>query len=252
MLPKTSLQEQKNRELDQFRAFQQACGAVPECEPEQPPEPEPDIVLDCADGQIGVELTEIHPSGVEKRWVEREQEFVMSAAKHFYEAAGHPAVHVHIDWMHSPPLLKKTRETSARLLCDLVADHLPSEAERSRDVGDGETLIHRALPIREISVSRASSYMAAEWRDWNFHEVVPPDTEALQTRIAQEEYKIDRCQRTYTSQWLLLVAGAGGPSTWTVIGVSLEGQRFTSRYNRIFLFLMDRKSAVELQLKQRP
>jgi hypothetical protein len=243
----TGREEQKQRELRQFRALQRTCNAIPACRVEQPLEPEPDIVLFCPEGQIGIEFTEIHPSGVEKRSREGEQEILIATTKRLYEETGHPPVNVYIDWSGSPPLSKKARETSARLLCDLVVQNLPSGEEQSRNFGDGETLIHPSLPIREVSLFSASSRENAEWREWNFHDVVPPDPADLRERILFEESKIDRYKGTYKSWWLVLVAGAGGPSTWTVTSQGVSNQEFRSQYNRIFLLLMDRDKCVELR-----
>jgi hypothetical protein len=225
-------------------------GVVPDCVFQQPPPPEPDIVLDCPEGRLGIELTEIHSSGSEKRSRESEQDMLTESAKALYEQTGLPPVTVHIEWTDSPSLSKRGRRKAAQLLCDLVLQSRPNQGELSRDVEDGDNLLKPSLPIRALSVSWASSRLGSEWRDWNFHEVQPPRPGELQERIRFEEPKLDLSQWNYTSRWLVLVAGAAGPSTWTVLGAGLAGEVFRSRYDRVFLCLTDRAMAVELPLAQ--
>ncbi len=242
--------DQKRLELLQFETFRRVSGVVPDSAFQQPPPPEPDIVLDGPDGSIGIELTEIHPSGPEKRSREAEQDRLTESAKELYEQTDLPAVTLHIEWTDSPPLLKSSRRKRAKLLCGLVVENRHGQDELSRDVDNGDALLHPNLPIRAISVSWASSLEASEWRDWNFHEVQPPVPGELQERIRFEENKLDLSRLTYASRWLVLVAGAAGPSTWTVVGASLVGEVFRTRYDRVFLCLTDRAIAVELPLTQ--
>lgn len=96
MSPTAIDQDQKRRELIQFETFRAACERVPQCEIDQPRAPEPDVVLMCPDGLVGVELTEIHPSGEEKRPSEGERGIVTALAKCRYEETGLPPVHVSI------------------------------------------------------------------------------------------------------------------------------------------------------------
>jgi len=222
----------------------------PDCAFDQPPEPEPDIVADCVEGRVGIELTEFHPSGVEKRLREGEQEILTNSAKQLYEQAGLPPVNVFINWSEIPHLSKGGRRSWARLLFDLVAENRPYGEQFSRDIGDGEALLHPDLPIRALSISWASSLQSSEWRDWNFHKVKPPDADEIQQRLRYEENKLDISQESYLSRWLVLVAGAAGPSTWTDVGASLDGKVFVSRYDRAFLFLVDRRKVVELALRR--
>jgi hypothetical protein len=240
---------QKQRELIQFEAFRSSAGVVPDCSVDQPPEPEPDIVLRCADGQIGIELTAIHPSGVGKRLREGEQDILVDAARELYSRAGLPPVNVHIEWTDSIDLSKAQRRRAAGLLRDVVAQNVPSERELSREIGDGEGLIHPELPIRALAVSRASGEGGLDWRDWNFHEVRPPDPEEIQERLRREEPKLDLSRSAYTSRWLVLVAGSAGPSTWTVPGAALSGVSFRSRYDRVFICMVDRRKTIELPIQ---
>jgi len=240
--------EQKQREMIQFQTFRAISGVVPDCAVEQAPAPEPDIVLDYPEGKVGIELTEIHPNGAEKRLQESEQEILAEAAKDLYSQSGLPPVNVSIDWTDFPRLSKSGRRAGAQLLCESVAQNRPEGEQFSQDVGDGNDLIHPKLPVRALSISWASSVKGSDWRDWNFHEVQPPHPGELQERIRQEESKLDVVQKSYVSRWLILVAGAAGPSTWTVLGASLDGATFRSRYDRVFVCLMDRKIVRELPL----
>jgi hypothetical protein len=165
MIPTAQVRDQKQRELLQFQAFRAISGLVPDCEIYQPAAPEPDIVVDCPEGKVGVELTEINPSGLEKRSNEGEQEFLADMAKRLYDETGLPLVNVFIDWTKSPRLSKNRRQAATRLLCDLVMRNRPEGEEFSGDVGDGDTLIHPDLPIRGISISWASSPEGSDWRD---------------------------------------------------------------------------------------
>jgi hypothetical protein len=128
-----------------------------------------------------------------------------------------------------------TPETTDRI--GKTTDELPR-----RRIG----LVHPELPIRALAIAWASSQEASEWRDWNFHNVEPPDTGELQERMRNEEGKLGISRWTYASRWLVLVAGAGGPSTWTVPGATLERATFRSRYDRAFLCMVDRGKSVEL------
>jgi hypothetical protein len=94
-------------------------------------------------------------------------------AKDLYSHAGLPPVTVFIGWTESPRLSMSRRRAGVRLLCDTVVQNRPAGDEFSRDVGDGDALVHPDLPIRALSISWASSPEGSDCRDWNFHDVQP-------------------------------------------------------------------------------
>jgi hypothetical protein len=240
---------QKARELAQFDRFSRSARVGPFGSLRQPNQPEPDIVLDSPTGCIGVELTDLHPSGEAKRRDETEQGSLVERAKAAYDQAGHPPVHVWFDWTSGKPYdWKRSRPWSAEALSNLIARHYPA-SDGLHEISDGSSALVGDLPLADINLARASSREGSEWRDGRFHEVEPYGVDEVQARITQEDPKVARYVASYASAWLILVAGAAGPSTWGVPDAGIAKATYRTRFDRVFLFEYERSRCIELNLR---
>jgi hypothetical protein len=247
-----SREAQKRDELAQFERFAAACASVPVCASRQPGEPEPDIVLDCSKGLIGIELTDLLPSGdTTQRGRESERLNLLERAKLLYEQGGHPPVHVYVAWSVEPRLGKRVRADQARDLCELVARHQPSGIYGT-EVGNGFYRVIEGLPITFLHTWAARSHDQSDWREGEAHEVKPLGAADLQARVELEEPKLGKYRGAYESLWLVLVVDAGGPSTWATVLDEVWQSTFDSRYDRVFLLDWVRERCGELRLRSRP
>lgn len=223
------------RELEQFERFAAACACVPPGPRSQPEPPEPDVVIGPPYAQIGVELTDLHPSadGEAQRRREGEQAKVVAAARDAYLRGGYPPVHVWISWIRHDRLAN--RAALADRIASIVAAHPPGEGGL-HEIGTGFEPLAPDLPITRIAVAEASTYHASDWRDGDMHEVGFCTAEDVQARIAHEDAKVDRYLGMYAARWLVLVVGAAGPSTWGCVAADVRQARFRSRYDRVFVF----------------
>jgi hypothetical protein len=238
MKSNSSTAAQKRDELAQFRRFAAACACVPSGEWRQPSEPAPDVVVDGPAGEIGIELTELDPSGAEKRLAQREQADIIAAARRLYDAAGYPPVHVWVTWADGAFKWKKHRHRLARALYELVVEEREL-CESLHQVGTGFDLLRPDVPVVHLMLARASSAVASEWRDGSFHQVGACGVAELQDRIALEDAKVGRYQQAYASRWLVFVLGAAGPSTWATVLPDVWPAHFRTNYDRLFLLHLD-------------
>jgi hypothetical protein len=243
-----SRERQKQDELEQFQRFAAVCAVVPRCPPRQPKEPEPDIVLDCSGGRIGIELTDLLPSGnAPDRGRESERVNLLEHAKQLYERNGYPPANVYVAWSAEPRIRKQLRAAQAHLLSELVAkNYIPGIY--GIEVGSGFERIREDLPVTHLHILPAATHRESDWREGEFHEVAPLAVGDLRDRIRQEGFKRRRYREAYAQVWLLLVIDAAGPSTWGVILNDVWESTFESCYNRVFIFDFARDRYGELRL----
>jgi hypothetical protein len=231
---KRLLETKPARELTQFERFAISCAQVPTGPRFQPRPPEPDIVVGRPEKQIGVELTDIHPTphGTEKRRREGEQESCIAAAKKIYATGGSLPVNVWISWTHHAPL--RNRVAVAARLANLISGH-PLEGNGLHTIGSGFDVI-ADLPIVAINIARARSHEDSEWRDGDAHEVGFCRADYLQARIRNEDLKVTRYNEEYDERWLVLVLRGSGPSSWADLDPETHAAEFQSLYDRVFVF----------------
>jgi hypothetical protein len=232
----------KERERHQFERFGISFAGLPPGPWLQPDPPEADIVIECADGLVAIELTELVPGGQFKRDVEGAQALIAAEARRLYEGEGHPPVHVWVSWAPDLPP-KRLRRLAARL-SRVVAARTP--------LGDEiiEVVTSAALdwPITRVAIARSSGYDASDWRDGDMHEVVATTAEDIRRRISDEDDKVRRYRTSYASRWLVLINEAEGPSTWGFVIDGVRQAHYGSPYDRVFLFHMHRGRCDELRL----
>ena len=233
--------------MAQFERFAAACGCVPAGPRVQPDPPEPDVVAGPRGAQVGVELTDVHPSedGDVKRRREGEQAAVVVAAHAAYVRAGHPPVHVWLTWTRHAPLAN--RAALGDRIAAIVAAN-PPRGNGLREVGTGFEPLEPDLPVTSIAIAHASSHDTSDWRDGDMHEFGWWTADDVQQRIAHEDTKVSRYRGAYTERWLVLVIGAAGPSTWGDVAADVRQVPFESAYDRVFVFEYVYARAHELRL----
>jgi hypothetical protein len=239
----------RERELTYFEAFASACPAVPLGRALQPEPPEPDIVIESANGLIGVEMTELVLGGQGRRGVEGEQGMTMEYARRLYESRGYSPVHICVSW--ASHMMPKHRKRIAERLCELIVQNPPDSGD-PREVEQGEAAASPAWPITRIGIARSSGYAASDWRDGDMHKVGACTAADVRLRIAEEDHKVMRYQTAYVSRWLVLVKGAAGPSTWAFVTDDVSKTEYRSLYDRVFLFEMDRRRCHALEVVRPP
>ena len=240
----------KERELVQFDRFAATCASVPPCPVIQPAPPEPDIVLECRTGWIGIELTALNPSGEGSRSAEAERHELVTLAKGLFEQRGHPPTHAWFQWTSRSLLSKHRRPHLASVLCELVAAYIPN-SDGVEEIGTGERVLRADLPISLLRVGKASSYAAADWGDGEFHEVRACGSPEIQQRITLEDAKVAHYKHTYESRWLVLITESAGPATWAAVLEDVWTEQYRSHFDRAFLLEFVRGQCGELKLVAR-
>jgi hypothetical protein len=206
------------------------------------PNEHPDFLVETIWGRVGIELTEYHVQksgksrGSQMRAREATEDEVLRRAAEHYRSKGLPLVAVRVTWHpHEAFGRRRTAELAADL-ADLVREYLP-EPNHSVTILRRRHPAGRSLPeeVASLYILRRQSISKSSWtpmRTAFVPTIAPPD---LQEILRKKEAKVPSYRRHCREVWLLVVARGLEPSTFGNLGPEVEGHRFESGFDRVFL-----------------
>jgi hypothetical protein len=167
---------------------------------------------------------------------EATEDEVLWRAVEQYRSKGLPTVVVRVTWHpHEAFGYRRTAELAADL-AELVREHLP-EPNRSVTIRRRRNPAGRSLPeeVASIYILRWKSISKDSWTPVRAAFVPAIAPQDLQEILRKKEGKVPSYRRHCREVWLLVVARGLEPSTFGDLVPEVEGQRFESGFDRVFL-----------------
>jgi hypothetical protein len=201
--------------------------------------PEPDGVIHLKSGCIGVEVTRLHPGGLEARRWEGAQAAILEKALAIYRAAAGPPVEVVLYWNAFTDPTRRSQRAIAEDIALFVQTHVPPlnhGLEFYSNVDGCHALPHG---VDRIDIRRfVYAGVVGDGNHWYTpHSAFPPAIShtLIQQALDRKELKVRRWRESYAEVWLVLPFGREGPSTWGQLPHRLSSLRFDSSAHRAFV-----------------
>lgn len=215
----------------------------------------PDFIVECNDGTIGVEHTELFlddSPGVGSALRAKEGEWakaVLNACR-LYEERTLPAVDVAVFWLDHYPLTSKRRKEISREIADCVERALPM-AEPTVTLEQTD-LSDSPLP-EEIDAIRVAKFPELTVNRWNYPRsgyVASLSVDQIRNAIAEKERRLEAYQSSCSQVWLVLVIEGLYASSLIEIAESVRTTSFITGFDRLLLMRYFEGEVIELRKAQ--
>jgi hypothetical protein len=211
--------------------------------------PEPDVVFTHAQtGElIGVEVTEVHPSGAEQRRREEEAEGIVQQAQRSFTDAGGPALHVSVIWADSVVFNKRVRRKYTEALLNVVQAAVPRDGHRLDIDQCDDPPPNLPTWFERVSIARPRG-VDGVWSCPRAMYVPTVSRSDVCEALERKNPKPALYRVLYRQRWLLLVASGSGPSTWGLLKSELREAPYESSFDRLFILSRVDRKTMELPL----
>jgi hypothetical protein len=243
---------QKAQEMGHVVSFLRASGIAATPTP-LPDGRGPDFLVATDEGDVGIEVTELHReearSRIGRRQMEGIREQVLAGAKKSWDnSSGVPLeVHVHFNEHHTP--YKDEIRCVVAALVMFVQANIPALGGYVHFRRDEPEATGLPTEVHAISIIRLPTHTRSYWLgpDSEWEATLSP--EQLQAKIASKNQKVARYHFSVNVLWLLLVLDSRRPSGWFDLDSAALDAVYDSLFARTFVF--DRFSATIHELKTR-
>lgn len=241
-----SNKKKRTEELDLARSFQSHVPSLAGYGLDNADPPEPDIVATKAQASIGIELTQMRGlSLLSVREAERTR--VLERASALVRERTGACTAVRVDWRPGTQFDKDHRESLAEELAQFVARHLPAD-EGSVLFGPLGIAAKKSddPALLFVYILRADVVGENEWvsdYNWPGSLAQPP---FVQAHIARKDTKPAKYLGKYDERWLLLIHEGYKPSSGYGLSDDVRTTRFSSTYDRVFVYSLMPVVVIEL------
>lgn len=215
------------------------------------PGEKPDFIIQRKPSCIGVEVTRYlvqpEPGEHPKKEQESLRDQVLELASEEFSRQDNRLVHVNVLFSSSKTIYKRNIHSIANDIVTIVCKF-------DVELGSFETIqtLGRSqfnLPDEVISITVARSRNLSR-SYWNANDVgfIPEcGINDIQMILNQKESKVEKYREICPNIWLLIVASGFGLSSYSDFPEEIFSQRYSSSFDRIFLFVNQQLASWELQ-----
>ena len=244
----------KRIERFQLDQFQELFSDFPEGEIEVTEEP--DFLIHCSPGTIGVELTELHrdvPPGVRPQQANEEMKRrVMARAQKLYDEYGLPPIRVSVLFSLNHEIQKHEVEALAQNVFRIAMSNLPDVGKSFEESYNWINRHYFSEKLNKIFIHRwegiDKSHFNAPGATW----VGALSVDDILRALYQKEGKIQKYRGRCNNLWLLIIMNTQTMSTWFEHDPNILLQRFNTDFDRVFILNHFQGQVYELMLKPPP
>lgn len=215
---------------------------------------EPDFLIHCSNGIIGVELTELHrevPPGVRPQQANEEMKRrIMTRAHQLYDESGLPPVQVNVLFSLHHEIQKTEVEDLAKNVLKLAVSNLPDAGKSYEESYNWINREYFSEKLNKIFIRRwdgiDKSHFNAPSATWIG---MLSSTDILRV-LQSKECKISSYRKRCTEVWLLISMNTQAMSTWFELDPDVLLQKFDTRFDRVFILSNFQGQVYELSCYQ--